>query len=50
MTWKEEPDRIVLYAEVAWRCHECRKKVERENLHWHGERLLCVECIPDKGD
>jgi hypothetical protein len=47
---KEKHDQFVLVGEVAWRCHECGKKTERENLHWIESRLLCVKCVPNKGD
>jgi formylmethanofuran dehydrogenase subunit E len=49
-TIKEQTDSIKLVGEVAWRCHECGKKCERENLHWTDSRLLCAECVPNKGD
>ena len=42
---KEKPDQYVLVGEIAWRCHQCTVKVEREQLHWHGEQLLCDECL-----
>lgn len=45
---KEQDDRPHLVGEVAWRCHECGKKTERENLHWIDSRLLCVECVKPK--
>jgi formylmethanofuran dehydrogenase subunit E len=47
---KEQSDHYILVGEVAWRCHECGKKTERENLHWTDSRLLCVECVSNKGD
>lgn len=45
---KEKLDQFVLVGEVSWRCHECAKKTERENLHWTDSRLLCAECVNPK--
>jgi hypothetical protein len=42
---KEWPDKFVLYGTVEWRCHQCKALAEREQLHWHGELLLCDECL-----
>jgi hypothetical protein len=42
---KERDDRIRLVGEVAWRCHQCAKLVEREQLIFSKDgRLLCEEC------
>jgi formylmethanofuran dehydrogenase subunit E len=50
MAMAEKQDLPKFFGEVSWRCHECGKKTERENLHWIDSRLLCIECVPNKGD
>ena len=48
---KEQPDKVEIRGEVAWRCHGCGTRVSAEDIllaerdgRLSDKRLLCIAC------